>query len=89
VGGNLKINALTSILSIIIGASVWGIAGMILFLPLTAMLKAVCEAYVELKPFALLLGEKNYTTKEVNHNFTDKLLKKIKTVFSNFRITNK
>jgi predicted PurR-regulated permease PerM len=40
VGGNLKINALTSILSIIIGASVWGIAGMILFLPFRRHVKS-------------------------------------------------
>ena len=89
VGGNLKINALTSILSIIIGASVWGIAGMILFLPFAAMLKTVCEQYIELKPFALLIGEKNYNTKEVNDKFTGKWFKKIKTWFSKFRTSLK
>jgi predicted PurR-regulated permease PerM len=61
VGGNLKVNAFTSILSIIIGASVWGVAGMILFLPFSAMLKVICEEYIELKPLALLIGERNYT----------------------------
>jgi len=89
VGGNLKLNALTSILSIIIGASVWGIAGMILFLPLTAMLKAVCEEYIELKPFALLIGEKNYNTKDGNDKLTGKWFKKIKTWFSKFRTSLK
>ncbi|MBK9254979.1 MAG: AI-2E family transporter [Saprospiraceae bacterium] len=89
VGGNLKLNALTSILSIIIGASVWGIAGMILFLPLVAMFKAVCEEYIELKPFALLIGEKNYNTKDGNDKFTGKLFKKINTLFSKFRISLK
>jgi predicted PurR-regulated permease PerM len=64
VGGSLKINAFASILSIIVGASVWGIAGMILFLPFTAMLKTVCEEYVELRPLALLIGENHYETKE-------------------------
>ena len=59
VGGSLKINALAAILSIIIGASVWGVAGMILFLPLTAMLKVVCEEYEQLKPIALLIGDQN------------------------------
>ena len=59
VGGSLKINALTAILSIIVGASVWGMAGMILFLPFAAMLKVVCEQYEELKPIALLIGEQN------------------------------
>lgn len=89
VGGNLKINAFTSIISIIIGASIWGIAGMILFLPFAAMLKTVCEQYIELKPFALLIGEQNYYTKEVNDKFTGKWFKKIKTLFSKFHISLK
>jgi predicted PurR-regulated permease PerM len=42
-----------------IGASVWGIAGMILFLPFAAMLKVICEEFEELKPVALILGEQN------------------------------
>ncbi|MDP3443064.1 MAG: AI-2E family transporter [Ignavibacteria bacterium] len=89
VGGNLKINAFTSIISIIIGASIWGIAGMILFLPFAAMLKTVCEQYIELKPFALLIGDNNYNTKDLNDKFTGKLLKKIKTLFSKFRTSFK
>ena len=88
VGGNLKINAFTSILSIIIGASIWGIAGMILFLPFAAMLKTVCVQYIELKPFALLIGEQNFNTKDVNDEFTSKLFKK-KTWFSKFHISLK
>ncbi|NBC83400.1 MAG: AI-2E family transporter [Bacteroidetes bacterium] len=59
VGRSLNVNALTVILSIIVGASVWGVAGMILFLPFTAMFKTVCEEYEELKPMALLIGEQN------------------------------
>lgn len=82
VGGNLKLNALTSILSIIIGASVWGIAGMVLFLPFAAMLKTVCNEYEELKPFALLIGEQNYKKEENDDKFIDKWVKKIKTWFS-------
>ncbi len=85
VGGNLKINAFTSILSIIIGASIWGIAGMILFLPIAAMLKTVCEQYIELKPFALLIGEQNDATKDVHNKYTDTLFKKLNTLFSKFR----
>jgi predicted PurR-regulated permease PerM len=59
VGGSLKVNALAAIISIIVGASVWGIAGMILFLPFTAMLRVVCMEYEELQPIALFLGEQN------------------------------
>ncbi|MBN2635487.1 MAG: AI-2E family transporter [Prolixibacteraceae bacterium] len=66
VGGSLKINALTVILSLFIGASVWGIAGMILFLPFAAMIKVVCEEFDELKPVALIMGEHNKS--ESNRN---------------------
>jgi predicted PurR-regulated permease PerM len=66
VGGSLKVNALAAILSIIIGASVWGVAGMILFLPFTAMLKVVCQEYEELKPIAMFIGEQNVKEKKID-----------------------
>lgn len=56
VGSNLNVNALVAILSLLIGAAVWGVAGMILFLPFAAMLKVVCEEFDQLKPIALLIG---------------------------------
>lgn len=59
VGGSLKINALAAILSLFIGTAVWGLAGMILFLPFVAMLKVVCEEFEELKPIALIIGDHN------------------------------
>jgi len=89
VGGNLKINALTSILSIIIGALIWGIVGMIIFLPFAAMLKVVCEEYDKLKPIALLIGDQNYNKKDVNNKFIDKWFNKLKIWFSKFRTTLK
>jgi predicted PurR-regulated permease PerM len=85
VGGNLKVNAFTSILSIIIGASVWGVAGMILFLPFAAILKVVCEEHEELKPIALLIGEHNKKTKNIKNTFIGRWLKKLKKWFSKFQ----
>jgi predicted PurR-regulated permease PerM len=89
VGGSLKINALTALLSLIIGAVVWGVAGMILFLPFAAMLKVVCEEYEELKPIALLIGTHNYKEKDDNGNFVIKWFEKIRGWFSNFHISFK
>ena len=89
VGGSLKINALTALLSLIIGAAVWGVAGMILFLPFAAMLKVVCEEYEELKPIALLIGTYNYKEKDDNRNFISKWIEKIQGWFSKFHITFK
>jgi predicted PurR-regulated permease PerM len=42
-----------------IGAAVWGLAGMVLFLPFAAMLKVVCAEFEELQPIALIIGEQN------------------------------
>jgi len=82
VGGTLKVNALAAIISIIVGASIWGIAGMILFLPITAMLKVVCLEYEELKPIALFLGEQNIKDKRIEAKTLSKLGMKIKNWFS-------
>lgn len=84
VGGSLELNALTAILSLIIGAAVWGIAGMILFLPFAAMLKVICEEYEELKPVALLIGSYNYKENESRMKFRRKRFEKIRAWFSKF-----
>lgn len=82
VGGNLEVNALASILSIIIGASIWGVAGMILFLPFMAIFKVICQEYKELQPVALLIGEQNYTKKDDNGKLKSKWLEKVKGWFA-------
>ncbi|MFO8001184.1 MAG: AI-2E family transporter [Marinilabilia sp.] len=56
VGSSLNVNALVAILSLLIGASVWGIAGMVLFLPFAAMLKVICEEFDQLKPISMLIS---------------------------------
>lgn len=57
VGSSLNVNPLVAILSLLIGASVWGIAGMILFLPFAAILKVVCTKFDQLKPVAMLISD--------------------------------
>lgn len=81
VGGSLNVNALTAILSLIIGAVVWGVAGMILFLPFAAMFKVICEEYDELRPIAILIGSQNYSENEGESIIFAKLIKRIKTWF--------
>jgi len=56
VGSSLNVNPLVAILSLLIGAAVWGVAGMILFLPFAAILKVVCEEFDQLKPVAMLIS---------------------------------
>jgi predicted PurR-regulated permease PerM len=57
VGGSMHINALAAIFALILGGFIWGIAGMILFLPLMAMFRIVCRYYKGLHPLAKLIGE--------------------------------
>lgn len=64
VGGNLNVNALTAIISLIIGSYLWGIAGMILFLPLAAILKVICSHFDELRPVSLFMGDDLYGSKD-------------------------
>lgn len=78
VGSSIQVNALASILSLIIGASVWGIAGMVLFLPFAAMLKVICDEYEELQPIAMLIGTKNYQSESVGDRPIVKWVKKLK-----------
>lgn len=57
VGGEVNLNALWSILSILAGGMIWGIAGMILFLPLFGIIKIICDHVAPLKPIGYILGE--------------------------------
>lgn len=57
VGGEVSLNAITSILSIIAGGLLWGAAGMILFLPMTAIIKIICDQVPALKPIGYVIGD--------------------------------
>jgi predicted PurR-regulated permease PerM len=57
VGPQVKINPFTTILALVISELVWGIPGVFLAIPLTAMLKIVCDYVEPLKPFGFLIGE--------------------------------
>ncbi|MCF6364722.1 MAG: AI-2E family transporter [Bacteroidales bacterium] len=56
VGGKVHLNPFITILSIIIGATIWGIPGMIIVVPFMAVLKIVCDNVESLKPFGYILG---------------------------------
>ncbi len=56
VGSQVSMNALATLLLIFIGAQIWGLAGMILFIPLGAILKVICDEVDSLKPYGYLLG---------------------------------
>lgn len=56
VGSKISINPFIAVITLIIGGELWGIAGMILFVPLIGILKVVFDQIQELKPYGYLLG---------------------------------
>lgn len=59
VGNQVNINPLFTILVIVVGEAVWGIAGMVLAIPLLGMFKVVCDHVEPLKPYGYLIGTQN------------------------------
>lgn len=57
VSNRLKINTLVTIVAIIAGGLLWGVAGMILFIPFLGILKLVADKTPRLRVLALILGD--------------------------------
>jgi predicted PurR-regulated permease PerM len=56
VASRVKINALISIIAVLVGNAIWGVAGMFISIPLIAILKVVFDHIEHLKPWGYLLG---------------------------------
>ncbi len=57
VGSKVKINALVSIIAVIVGGALWGVPGMFISLPLTAIIKLIFDHIESLQPWGYLLGD--------------------------------
>ena len=57
VGSKVRINALISILGVIIGGALTGLSGLFLSVPAVALLKIICDQVDDLKPWGMLLGD--------------------------------
>jgi predicted PurR-regulated permease PerM len=57
VASKVKINALFSIIVVLAGNALWGVAGMFLAIPLLAIIKLICDHIDSLKPWGFLLGD--------------------------------
>ena len=56
VGNKVKINPMVAMAALFVGQMVWGVAGMILAIPMLAMVKVVFDHVDELQPYGFLLG---------------------------------
>lgn len=57
VGSKVSINPLAAILGFILFGQLWGVAGLVLALPVIAILKVIFDNVEGMKPFGFLLGE--------------------------------
>lgn len=67
VGNNVKINALTIIIGLLLGNLVWGIAGMLIIIPYIAILKIIMRNIESLQPFAYLLSSKGLEKHQIHY----------------------
>ena len=74
VASRLRINALISILGVVIGGTLTGIPGLFLSIPAIAFLKIICDEVEELKPWGLLLGD------ETTYSKKSKIYKKLEKI---------
>jgi predicted PurR-regulated permease PerM len=57
VSSKVQINALISIIAVLLGAALWGVPGMFLSIPFVGILKIICDRIPDLKPWGKLLGD--------------------------------
>jgi predicted PurR-regulated permease PerM len=57
VASRVRINALISVIAVLIGGALWGISGMFLSIPVIAILKVIFDHIESLKPWGYLLGD--------------------------------
>lgn len=71
VGSKVKINALITILGVVIGGALCGLSGMFLSIPIIAILKVIFDRVEGLKPWGRILGD------EISYNHSSKIYRRI------------
>lgn len=75
IGGEVNISGFFTILILLVGGLIWGIAGVVLFLPLLGVAKIIFDAIPELQPYGYLIGD------QAQEKQSTRLLKKLKGLF--------
>ena len=81
VGSSVKINPLAAIIALVTGGFIWGVAGLILALPLIAVLRIIMAQIDFLKPLSVLLSNNFYGNSEVFEEKFDKERFRVRSFF--------
>ncbi len=79
VGSSVSINPLATLIALIIGGLIWGVAGMMLFIPFLGMLKVIFDNIQSLQPYGYLIGEEIKMKGAVKFTRLKKLVSTLKT----------
>lgn len=75
VGAQVKINPLFTIIAIVVGELVWGVAGMVMAIPLVGIAKVIFDNIEPLQPYGFLIGEEK---KKGKSSFIDTIKARVK-----------
>ena len=75
VGNKVSINAFVALLLLFIGAQIWGVIGMILIIPMGAILKVIFDEVESLKPIGFVMGTVPDEYKSDKSAFAEKMSK--------------
>lgn len=56
-GSQVRMNPLATLMALIVGGLLWGIAGMVLFIPIMGIVKVILDHIPHLKPYAYLISD--------------------------------
>ncbi len=80
VGHKVNLNPLATIVVVVLGGAIWGIIGMIIFIPLIGILKIACDHIPVLHPLGYLLGEEDIASSE-DEGFLMRMGRRVMKVF--------
>ena len=78
VGSKVRINALISLLGVVVGGTLTGLSGLFLSVPAVALTKIICDQVEDLKPWGMLLGDDITATRKyrIYHKLSSIRIKK-------------
>lgn len=77
VGSKVKMNALATIIGVIVGSALWGIPGTFMAVPMLAIMKVSFEEIAPFRPFALIMGD-DETEKSLSRPVIKKLVGRVR-----------
>lgn len=77
IGSKVDLNPLFTIMAIIIGGILWGVSGLILFIPFLGIAKVIFDNVPHLEPYGYLIGDE----KQEGPSFGQKFKERVKKIF--------